>query len=253
MFLNKNKKANAIQAIELASFEQSYMLKCIIIDDDPIFLTLLEKLVDLHPSLELVDSFSNASEAAATLTKNNIDLLLLDIEMPDISGMDLIKSLTHIPQIIFITAHREYAVEAFEFDVTDYIVKPIAQKRFLKAIEKAINVSKFQELSKTNSTIQFKVNGKYKSINENDIYYAQSYGDYIKLYERDHRHVILGTLNNMQNTLNPKFFIRVHRKFIVNINHIEYVKGYKIHLESNKVVMLSRSLKSDFLTLLKNR
>lgn len=228
------------------------MLKCLIIDDDNIFTALLEHFVNEHPELEFVNSFTDSNTASKALASQNIDLVLLDIEMPGMTGMELIKLARNVPQVIFITAHPEYAVEAFEYDVTDYIVKPLTQSRFTKAINKALDIARYQEFTRKKNELSFKVDGKYVRIDEKNIAYIQSHGDYIKIYEEDNRYVILGTLNNMQNTLDPEWFMRIHRRYIVNIKLIESVKGYNILLQNGEQIPVSRSLKSELVTRLQS-
>jgi len=227
-------------------------MRCLLIDDDEIFLSLMEVYVNEHPDLELVQSCSSATDAMNVVEDQPIDLILLDIEMPDITGIELVKSANLIPQVIFVTAHAGYAAEAFEYDVTDYIVKPINQNRFNMAIDRAINIFKYQELVAEQEYLFFKVGSDLVKILADNIIKVEAFGDYIKLFEGDNRHVILGTLNNMQNTLNSDKFMRIHRRYIVRLDAISNVKGQEIELENGQTALISRNKKSELLVKLKN-
>ena len=221
------------------------MIKCLVIDDDTVFLALMEHFVNQHPSLSLVGRCDSAAEAIKILSNQTVDLILLDIEMPGVNGLELVKSSNLVPQVIFVTAHTEYAVEAFEYDVTDYIVKPINQGRFDKAIDKAMSIAKYQELSANREHLYFKVNSKLVKILANNIIAVEAFGDYIKLYEGENRHVILGTLNNMQNTLNTSKFMRVHRRFIVKLEAIKNLQGHEVEMENGRKIQVSRNMKAE--------
>jgi len=226
-------------------------LKCIIVDDEEPFIELMEIFVRVHPRLELVSSCRSANDAREILANNDIDLMFLDIEMPGLSGMDLVRSSKHLPQVIFVSSHTEFALEAFEYDVTDYIVKPPTEQRFNKAVAKAIKTFGYQALVAEKEHLYFKVDSNLVKVKFNDISCVESLGDYIKLYEGDNRHIILATMNSMQNTLGADRFMRIHRKFIVSLEAITKIDNYNVELEGGKVIQVSKPNRQNLIARLK--
>jgi len=225
------------------------MLSCIIVDDDPVFREVMTELVSRDNRLQLKNVYSNAIAASNMLSKSSVDLVFLDIEMPVVTGMDLIRSSKKLPQVIFITAHTKYAVEAFDYDVTDYLVKPAKEERLTKAVNKAIyfHSLKETELTTVKNDTYIKVGNGLVKINALDIDYIESYGDYVKIYTSTARHITLNTMNNIQNILPNEKFMRVHRKYIVQIDKITMVSDYNVWLQNNTKVTVSRSLKNELI------
>lgn len=188
----------------------------------------LNQLVTQIPSLELVAECNDASEALTALNSNHVDLLLLDIEMPGMTGLDLIKKMGYNkPLIIFTTAKKEYAVEAFELSVVDYLIKPIALPRFKQAIEKAQETldSNKQEVKVEEQGFVFvKDNGVLKRITIDDILFLEAMGDYVKVHTPQKFHVVHATLKSIEEKLPSSKFLRVHRSYIVAINKIDYIQ-----------------------------
>ena len=188
----------------------------------------LKQLVSQVSALELVAECSDATEALSSLNNTAIDLLLLDIEMPDMTGLDLIKKLgNNKPLIIFTTAKKDYAAEAFELNVVDYLVKPIAFQRFKQAIEKAQETldSNKQEVKVEEQGFVFvKDNGVLKRISIEDIHFLEAMGDYVKVHTPQKFHVVHATLKSIEEKLPASKFIRVHRSYIVAINKIDYIQ-----------------------------
>lgn len=203
-------------------------MKCIIVDDNKMARMALKQLVSQMPALELVAECSDAKEALTTLESNHIDLLLLDIEMPDMTGLDLIRSLgNQRPLIIFISAKKEYAVEAFELNVVDYLVKPLAFGRFRQAIERAsetLESNKEEVKVEEQGFVFVKDNGVLKRISIDDILYLEAMGDYVKVHTPQKFHVVHATLKSIEEKLPASRFIRVHRSYIVAINKIDYIQ-----------------------------
>lgn len=203
-------------------------MKCIIVDDNKMAQMALKQLVSQAQGLELVATCSDAKEALDYLNTTPIDLLLLDIEMPGMNGMDLIKSLGNKrPLIIFTTAKKEYAVEAFELNVVDYLVKPIALPRFLQAIDKAkeaLESNKEEVKVEEQGFVFVKDNGVLKRISIDDILFLEAMGDYVKVHTPQKFHVVHATLKSIEEKLPPSKFIRVHRSYIVAINKIDYIQ-----------------------------
>ena len=203
-------------------------MKCLIVDDNKMARMAMKQLVTQVKSLDLVAECPDAMEAYNYLNSKNIDLLLLDIEMPGMTGLELTKKLgIKSPLIIFTTAKTDYAVEAFELNVVDYIVKPVAPARFLQAIEKAKEIweSSRQEGKGHETDFVFvKDNGILKKINVEDILYLEAMGDYVKVYTAQRFHVLHATLKSIEEKLPSNKFIRVHRSYIVSLNKIEFIQ-----------------------------
>ena len=188
----------------------------------------LKQLVSQVSSLELVAECNDAGEALDTLNSNHAEVLLLDIEMPGMTGLDLIKKLGNSkPLIIFTTAKTDYAVEAFELNVVDYLVKPIALPRFKQAVEKAqeaIDSNKQEVKVEEQGFVFVKDNGVLKRIAIDDILYLEAMGDYVKVHTSQKFHVVHATLKSIEEKLPSSKFIRVHRSYIVAINKIDYIQ-----------------------------
>jgi len=203
-------------------------MKCIIVDDNPMARMALKQLVTQVSSLELVAECEDAREALSSLNSTQVDLLLLDIEMPEMTGLELTKKLGNSkPLIIFTTAKKDYAVEAFELSVVDYLIKPIALPRFKQAIEKASEAieSNKEELKVEEQGFVFvKDNGVLKRISIDDILFLEAMGDYVKVHTSQKFHVVHATLKSIEEKLPAAKFIRVHRSYIVAINKIDYIQ-----------------------------
>lgn len=203
-------------------------MKCIVVDDNKMARMAVKQLVTQVPNLELVAECSDASETLSILNSNGIDLLLLDIEMPGMTGIDLIKKLGNTkPLIIFTTAKTDYAVEAFELNVVDYLVKPITLARLKQAVEKAQETleSNKQEVKVEEQGFVFvKDNGILKRISIDDILFLEAMGDYVKVHTSQKFHVVHATLKSIEEKLPSTKFIRVHRSYIVAINKIDFIQ-----------------------------
>lgn len=203
-------------------------MKCIIVDDNKMARMALKQLVSQVQGLDLIAECNDAAEALDVLNSSQVDLLLLDIEMPAMTGLDLIKKLgSSKPLIIFTTAKKEYAVEAFELNVIDYLVKPIALPRFKQAVDKAQEAldSNKQEVKVEEQAFVFvKDNGILKRIAIDDILFLEAMGDYVKVHTPQKFHVVHATLKSIEEKLPSSKFIRVHRSYIVAINKIDYIQ-----------------------------
>ncbi len=203
-------------------------MKCIIVDDNTMARMALKQLVSQVSNLDLAAECADASEALESLNSTQVDLLLLDIEMPGMSGFDLIRKMgNNRPLIIFTTAKKDYAVEAFELNVVDYLVKPIALPRFKQAIEKAEEAldSNKQEVKVEEQGFVFvKDNGVLKRISIEDILFLEAMGDYVKVHTPQKFHVVHATLKSIEEKLPSSKFLRVHRSYIVAINKIDFIQ-----------------------------
>ncbi|OLY91473.1 two component transcriptional regulator, LytTR family [Cnuella takakiae] len=229
-------------------------MKCLIIDDNKMARMAMRQLVSQVQSLELVAECSDAIEAYNQLTREPIDLLLLDIEMPDMTGIELTKKLgpNNRPLIIFTTAKTDYAVEAFELNVVDYLVKPVTLARFLQALERAKEAteSKRQDVKiEAQEFVFVKDNGVLKKLNVDDILFLEAMGDYVKVHTGQKFHVLHSTLKAIEEKLPAAKFLRVHRSYIVALNKIDYIQDGSIYIGKASVplaetykVMLNKRL-----------
>lgn len=199
---------------------------CIIIDDEPIARQILEGYTGSTPWLQHLGSFKNAQEALPFLRENHVDLILVDINMPEINGLELVRMLKPCPKVIITTAYPEYAVEGFELEVLDYLVKPIAFNRFLNAVNR---LNKVPDTSAAQSEyITIKADKRLYRVNYRDILYFQSWGDYIKVFCADVKYVFLQSLTRLQKQLPSNQFCRIHKSYIININHISFIEGNQV-------------------------
>lgn len=226
-------------------------LRCLIIDDEPLSQDVLEKYVQDVPGLQLSGICSNALEAMEFLQQQPVDLLFLDINMPKLSGINFARSLEHPPMIIFTTAYPEYAVEGFELDAVDYLVKPISFDRFIKGINKAREYWQMRnskniktDIDEVRQYITIKSDKKIYKVDIRDIQYIQSYGDYIKIYTGKKMILTSETMKNIQEVLKDPF-VRVHKSFLVNITSILYVEGNQIKI-GDALIPVGLKYKEDF-------
>jgi len=216
-------------------------IHCIIIDDEPSSQNVLKSFVNKIDYLDLKHICNDALEALDYLKKNAIDLLFLDINMPQLSGISFYKSLQNPPKVIFTTAYSEYALDGFELNAIDYLLKPFSFERFVKA------VSKIKDLkNKTNNSLIIKSNKKLHQIKIEDILYIESIGDYIKVHLETTFFVVYKTLKSIYKELPASIFKQVHKSFIINKNKLEYVEGNTVIINSNKIP-LGQKFKKDFL------
>ncbi|MDQ3683602.1 MAG: LytTR family DNA-binding domain-containing protein [Bacteroidota bacterium] len=203
-------------------------MKCLIVDDNKIARMAMKQLVTQVKGLQLVKECAGAMEAYNSINEETIDLLLLDIEMPGMTGFELIKNLgAKKPLIIFTTAKKEYAVEAFELNVIDYLVKPISPPRFFQAMERAseaLSSNKVEVKLGEQEFVFVKDNGVLKRINVHDILYLEAMGDYVKVHTPQKFHVLHTTLKSIEEKLPDSKFIRVHRSYIISLNKIDFIQ-----------------------------
>ncbi len=217
-------------------------LRCIAIDDEPLALELLEDNIRQIPFLELVASCHNAFEAMDVLHQEQVDLLFLDIQMPGITGVQFLKSLQTptAPLVIFITAYEQFALEGFELNVVDYLLKPVAFERFLKAANKAHDLQKLRQTAPvTEQATHFFVNANYAlvKIKFNEILYIEGLKDYVKIYLNSAKHPVITrmTLKGIELKLPTQFFMRVHKSFIVSFDKIQSIRNLKIQIGESTI------------------
>lgn len=229
------------------------MIRCITIDDAPLALSQINDFVSRVPFLELVGSASNAFEAIELLSKNRIDLIYTDINMPDLSGLDLVKTLVQKPMIIFSTAYSEYAIDGFKIEAIDYLLKPYSFNEFLKSANKALEIFEFKKQSESNihkeKLTHIFVKADYRIVNIviKNITYIQSQSDYVKFYLENGTNVMsLMSMKTLEEMLQNTDIIRVHRSYFVNIKRINYIANQTIII-GNQQIPLGESYKTQFL------
>lgn len=207
-------------------------ISCLIVDDELSSQNVLQHFIAQTDVLELKQTCNNAQEAFKFLQLNTgIDLLFLDINMPQQSGIDFYKSLKHPPAVIFTTAYTQYAIDGFELNATDYLLKPIAYERFLTAIGKVIN-SRTKDIN--SSFIVLKENKALHKIQFENILFIEAYGDYVKVHLTDKIITTHSTFSGFIKQL-PSYFIRVHKSFSINLNEMTQLSGNQITLQSHKI------------------
>ncbi|MBN8717884.1 two component transcriptional regulator, LytTR family [Hydrobacter penzbergensis] len=212
------------------------MIRCIAIDDEPLALQLINEYCGKIAFLGLEKVFTNTDEAKAYLNQNPVDLVFLDIQMPDINGIQFYKGLKQKPLVIFTTAYKDFAVEGFNVDAVDYLLKPFEYDRFLKAAYKAKEYLEFlssQELQL--NSIFVKVNYEIMKINLKDIELVEALDDYIKIYIKPNPVLTLMTLKSIQEKLPARDFVRVHRSFIVPLARIEKFSKTKLWIAGKEI------------------
>ncbi|AEI50956.1 LytR/AlgR family response regulator transcription factor [Runella slithyformis] len=216
-----------------------HKLRCIAVDDEPLALELLEDNIRQIPYLELVGGCHNAFEAMDLLHEQQADLIFLDIQMPGITGVQFLKSLqgqSASPMVIFITAYEQYALEGFELDVVDYLLKPVSFERFLKAANKAFELFKLRQQTPVPEILSthFFVNANYAlvKIRYDEITYIEGLKDYVKIFLTSARHPVITrmTLKGIEQKLPSHEFMRVHKSYIVSLDKIQSVRNLKIHI-----------------------
>ncbi len=233
-------------------------VKCMIVDDEPLAIEVLKSYVDRMDELELVASSDNAIKAFEILKKQSVDLLFLDIQMPKLNGIEFLKVLDPAPMVVFTTAYREYALESYELNVLDYLLKPISFERFLKSINKIPNTT--IQISSAEGQIKemeepyifMKSDRKMVKVLIKDICYIESLKDYIRIKTEGGKEVIsLQKISYIEEKLPNDQFLRIHRSFIVPIKKIEAFSTQAIEI-NGKEIPIGRNYKSDVMELLNN-
>ena len=215
--------------------------KCIIADDEPIARDIIQSYCAHLPYLEIVASVGNAIEVKSAMSNGNIDILFIDINMPVMSGISFIKTLKNPPQVIFTTAYKEFAVDAFDLAACDYLLKPFSLERFMVAVDKAVDrlqeKSTVQEniASTSEDSIFIRADGKIYKILQNDVLFAEASGNYTRIVTTNNIFMPSMTFSNMEELLSKNMFTRVHRSFIINKNKISHIEGNRIYIGKNEI------------------
>jgi DNA-binding LytR/AlgR family response regulator len=212
------------------------MIHCIAIDDEPLALQLIQEYCAKISFLKLEKTFTNTDEAISYMQANKTDLLFLDIQMPDITGIQFYKNLLEKPPVIFTTAYKDFAVEGFNVDAVDYLLKPFEYDRFLKACYKAKEYIEFLSSQEVQlNSLFIKVNYEIMKVNLKDIDLIEALDDYIKIYIKPNPVLTLMTLKSIQEKLPPRDFVRVHRSFIIPLAKIEKFSKSKVWIAGKEI------------------
>lgn len=195
--------------------------KCLIVDDEPAAHYVLQNYIQQNPQLELVNQCYNGIEALNYLRSNSVDLMFLDIDMPEITGLELLATLPDPPTIILTTAYSEFALKSYDFGVFDYLLKPIFLPRFIKSVERFLASQKVETASDIGSSFLVKVDGAMVEIDFQDVLFAQSYGNYVKIFCFKKIYVASITTSELESLLNTNNFMRIHKSYIVAIDKIK--------------------------------
>ena len=236
------------------------MLRCMVIDDEPLAITLLEDHVGKVSFLELVSTFNNPMEALISFNSNPVDLIFLDIQMPQLNGVQFMQLLQNRAQVIITSAYHEYAIDGFEHNVIDYLLKPIAFERFYKAVEKAYNLKNpTQKLNRsmemhpaTGGYIFVKVETKMVRVELDDILFIEGLKNYVSIYTKTQRIVTLQVMKQLEEVLPANRFVRVHKSFIVALDKITSIERQEIHIK-DRIIPIGNTYQEHFNKLLETR
>lgn len=234
---------------------ESKKIKCIAIDDEPVALDIISDYVGKIPFMELLNTYRNALTAIEFLQNNQVDLIFLDINMPEINGIDFFKSLITKPKVIFTTAYSEFAVESYELNAIDYLLKPIEFDRFLKAVNKihsSQNIKRKEEsIENIKDSIILKSGSKSHKINTKEILYIEGSGNYLTFHIVDKKLMVLMSMSDALNLLPEKEFIRIHKSYIVSLSQLKIIENHQVQINEVKLPV-GKHYKENFLNKVKN-
>ena len=225
---------------------------CLIVDDEPIAIRVIKNHLSGFKNLQLAGECSNAIEAIEILAQTKIDLIFLDIQMPEITGVEFLKNLDQHPKVIFTTAYRDYAIEAFELDVVDYLLKPISLPRFTKAITRFYSrmnnstdhITQLKSAQTIPDYIFLKSDKKQHKVLYSDILFFESFGDYLNAYTKNGKITIKERISHLEKLLPEYQFLRVHRGYIISLSKISAILPGMIEIEQHKIP-IGRSYKQE--------
>ena len=222
-------------------------MRCIIVDDDELSRNIMEDLV-AGTDLQLVKSCSSAMEAFNVLKSENIDLIFLDVDMPKMSGLDLMRALDDLPQVVLITSHSEFALESWEYNVTDFIVKPISHARFLKALDKVkrTNDTKPEAMGDNTKTLFIKTDSRLVQVFKEHVLYIEALGNYVTVFTTNGKYIVLSTMKDLESKLTAPDFARVHRSYIVRLDKITSIEDNFINV-GGKAIPIGKNYKDELM------
>lgn len=217
------------------------MTRYIIIDDEPIAHDIIKGYCDMLPDMQMMKHCYDAIEALAYLNDTQIDLIFLDLNMPKLKGFAFLKTLNSPPKVIVTTAYKEYALEGYELNIIDYLLKPFSFERFLKAIQKARNTKDISQVRPTDKiepeaeTIFLKSNKKYVQVNVHDILYLESAGNYVKIITTKELITVRATIRDLLIKFPPDYFLRIHKSYVVSKNQIKSIEGNRVFVQDHEI------------------
>lgn len=238
------------------------MISCIAIDDEPLALKQLENYIKKTPFLELNASFYSSTDAASFLEHNTVDAIFTDIKMPDISGLDFVKTLNNPPLVVFSTAYEEYAVESFKVDAIDYLLKPYSYDDFLHAATKVRQYLEWKQAASkcetqenaNDSYIFVRADNKSVKVLFDNILYIEAMSEYIRIHFKDSTSIMtFMSMKLMTESLPPQRFMRVHRSYLIALDSIDNMRKNEVKLTSGQVIPVSASYKDDLVAYIENR
>ena len=210
-------------------------VNCLVVDDEELARTLLENYISRLPHLNLVEKCTNPLDALKVLEETPIDILFLDIQMPELSGIDFLKTLQKQPKVIFTTAYSEYAIEGYQLDVVDYLLKPFGFERFVQAVNKATGLLETHSKNSEKDYLLVKSEHKVHKIKFEDIRYIQSMREYVAYFLPDRKILALNSLKKLEEELPEDQFIRIHKSYIVPIQKVTTLEGNMVHIGNEKL------------------
>lgn len=226
-------------------------IRCMIVEDEPVSQEILMRYIQDYQSLELVAICSNAIEASQKIASIDPELLFLDIAMPRLSGLDFYKSLTNPPYVIFTTAYPEYAVNGFEVNAIDYLVKPFSFERFIKAMGK-LQTMMNATVTRNSRFIRLQADKKIHNVDIDQILFLEAMGDYVKVVMQDKTLIVHQTLQKIIDQLPTDLFYRVHKSYAVSLNKLEYVEGNQIIIKASRVP-IGQTYRNEFIEVLQKK
>ncbi|MEO6734113.1 MAG: response regulator transcription factor [Ferruginibacter sp.] len=234
------------------------MIRCLIVDDEQHAIDILIHYIKQTTYLELVSSTTKPVEALQIVATQNIDLVFLDIQMPDLSGIDFIKAINGKSKVVFTTAYPEFAIEGFDLDVVDYLLKPIRFGRFLNAVQKAVKIISDPEMDAKMEWdyifVKTESKGKLLKINLSEIDFIEGMNNYVAIYQSGKKTLVYTNLKDLVNHLPVRQFIRIHKSFIIPINRITGIDGNRILLKDvTAEILIGENYKADLMEIIKNK
>ena len=208
---------------------------CIIVEDLQVAADFLKKCCEKSGQVEVKAHFPNVSDALAYLNENSVDLLFLDVEMPGATGFDLLDQIAYSPKVILTTSKPEYAYDAFEYNVTDFLKKPFTYQRFIESLQKVTAHADSTPATVSIDHIFIKTEGKLVRLNNDDILYIESMGDYVKFVTTDKKYITHNTIKNLEDKVNKENFMKVHRSYIINISKIDDIRENDLYIKGNEI------------------
>ena len=221
-------------------------MTCLIVEDLQVAADYLAKCCEKSGVIEVKSHFTNVHEALVYLNKNAVDLLFLDVEMPGATGFELLDQLAYQPKVILTTSKSEYAYDAFEYNVTDFLKKPFTYQRFQEAIQKVLTPPTETAHPATADHIFIKSDGRLVRLNNDDILYIESMGDYVKFVTADKKYITHNTIKNLEEKVNRRHFVKVHRSYIINITKIDDIRENDLFIKGTEIP-ISKAHRPDIL------